>query len=242
MQGFRMDMTISQEQNVLKYLDKKEEVLYKFDVVPLDYNVVDFTTPRFYITKTKLIFCFDEGMEVFELSPLDISMIGEAPDFEINGLLFTPSYIYSKGYIKDIQNMKNSEKLTRISITEPKQVPKYFLLRSGTTVSKSYKTWALLQLMNNIKVGIEKNETLVEILNGYFSSFNNKTMLYFVWVFLGYVLLKLIFGFFLPPLASTIIDYLFGAVLIFISYWLYISVQRNLNRYKQYYLSYSHIN
>ena len=87
-------------------------------------------------------------------------------------------------------------------------------------------------------MGNTDNAQLLEILAGYFSSFNTKTAVYFILSFLIYLVLKLLTAS-LPSLVGTILDVLFGIVLVFVAYWTYISVAKNLQRYKNTYLAYS---
>ncbi len=242
MQGYRMDPMLKPNENVNKLLGSEEKILHTFDVVPLDYRIVDYSTPKFYITNLRLIFSFDEGIEVYNLDTLDVERIGSEPEFSMQSLILTQNKLYTASENSELQKLKLDENLCRLSITEPKQVPKYFLAREGIIISKSYKTWALTQIINNVKIGNYNNAHLVEMMNGYFSAFNQRTMLYFIFAFLIYIVLKIISGLLLPQLVGTILDVVFGIIVIFIGYWLWVSVDRNLKKYERNYHTYSKVN
>lgn len=242
MRGLRSDITISQLENIKKLLEKDEDIIYTFSVVPLDYRIVDFSTPNFYITDKHLLFAFDEAIEVYNLSDLEIGLIGNQPQFDLSKVVIEPTSSYSFDRKMELEKLKEDEGLTRLSLNESMQVPKYFLLREHFTIQKSYKTWALAQLLINVTNKKKENELLLEMLAGYFSTFNQKTVLYFVFAFIIYFIAKLVVGFNLPAIVSTILDAIFAVFMVFIGYWLWISVQKNFKRYEKYYLSYSSTN
>lgn len=237
-----MDPMLKPNENVNKLLLKDEKVLYTYNVVPLDYRIVDYSTPKFYITNQRLFFTFDEGLEVYNLDNIEVEIIGSEPEFSIQSLILTQNKLYAASEVSELQKLKLDENLCRLSITEPKQVPKYFLAREGIIISKSFKTWALMQIINNVKIGNLNNSHLVEMMDGYFSAFNQRTMLYFIFAFLAYVVLKIISGLLLPDLVGTILDILFGIIIVFIGYWLWVSVDRNLKKYERNYHTYSKVN
>ena len=239
MQAIRIDSNRKKEEILKEYLAKDETILHIYGVVPLDYRVANFLSPVFYISSKRLFFFFDEALEIYDLSNLDIDLIGDQPNFEIRKLVLEnyPQYAFENR--NEIEKLKLTEGLTKISINEPKQVPKYFLVRKSFVIQKSFKTWALYQLLSNLKNMKTDNETLVEMLAGYFSAFNQKTVVNFVFVFSSYVLLKIIFSLLLPAIFNTIIDVLFTIILVFFGYWLYLSSDKNFKRYYRYYLSYT---
>lgn len=242
MQGYRIDIIKTVIDNITQLLLPNEKILHTYEVVPLDYNVIDFNSPKFYITQTRLIFTYDEAIEIYNLSELEIALVGEQPKFDMRNVIFEKMPMYFAGNYKEIEKLKSQDGLAKVSINESKQVPKYFLLREGSVIQKGYKTWALQRLMNNIKVQNYNNEELVKMLTSYFQNYNQKTLLTFIFVFLGYVILKLVFGFLLPRIASTILDVIFFIIIGFVGYWLYVTVDKNFKKFEQIYLSYSHVN
>ncbi|MCK9369093.1 hypothetical protein M0R04_03985 [Candidatus Dojkabacteria bacterium] len=237
MQSIRRDLTSTLEQNLQKYLPVGEQILHTIDVIPLDTRVANFLSPKLYISKSKLFFVFDEEMDIYDLNSLEISLIGQPPKFDIVPLFLESTFVYSYENRSQLAKFQAKEELTRLSINTIGEVPRYFLVRSNGRSAKSIKTWALMQLTTNIKMGNTDNSQLLEILAGYFSQFNTKTAIYFIASFLIYIVLKLLSSL-LPKLVGTIFDVFFGIILVLVAYWAYISVARNLKRYKNTYFTY----
>lgn len=241
MQVYRIDPRISQLDNVKKLLVDKEEILHTYEVVPLDYRISDYFSPKFYITEKRLIFAFDEAIEVFQLDNLEIFTIGMNPEFSVREAVLSSNKLYLPNESAVLDRLKNDENLTRISINEPKQVPKYFLVREGYIISKSYKVWALSQLIQNTKLAIKNNEMLINMLGGFFHTFNQKTLLYFIYIFVGYLVLRILSNFFLRQI-GIVLDVIFGISVIFMLYWLYITIEKNMKKYEAYFHTFKGVN
>jgi hypothetical protein len=137
-----------------------------------------------------------------------------------------------------LRNIRTDEILTRVSIAEPNSVSKDFVMRTRDKVDKSYKTWAMGRIIMNTKLGSAPNKVLTEMLSGYFSVLNQRTVMAFIASFVVYFILKPVAYNFLPGFVNSILDLALAAILIFMVWWLYSTGTNNLNRYKSVYLSY----
>jgi hypothetical protein len=239
MKSAKLDKSKDTLSNIKQLLQPgSEEILHTFQVVPIDYKVKDFASPKIFLTQTKFIFTYDEIAEIYDLTELEIDVIGAPPRFTLWELILEGSYLYSSENEDQLRNIRTDEVLTRISISQPNSVSKDFILRSGAQVEKSYKTWAAGRIIMNTKLGLAPNKMLAEMVSGYFSVLNQRTVLAFIASFVGYFVLKPVVLNFLPDFANTAVDLLFVVVLGFMSWWLYTTATNNLNRFKTLYLSY----
>jgi hypothetical protein len=216
----------------------KDEILHIFEVVPIDHRVRDFSSPKLVLTPSKLFLTFDEVIEIYNLPELEIDVIGSPPRFTIWELILEGSYTYSMENEDQLRNLRTDEILTRVSIAEPNSVSKDFVMRTKSQVDKSYKTWAMGRTIMNTKHGSAPNKILTEMLSGYFSVLNQRTVIAFIASFVAYFVLKPIAYNFLPGFVNSILDIALGGILIFMVWWLYSTGTNNLNRYKSVYLSY----
>lgn len=237
MQTYRLEYGQVAKDEIAKILPKDEKILHEIDVIPMDYRIANYNSPKFLITSKRLIFTFDEVVEIYNLVDLEILLLGDKPRFNIWQVILEQTFEYSFEKRDLLDKVKEQEFQTRLSINERGTVPKYFLVRSGNRSQKSMKTWALMQILLNIRNGKVENDEIVEVINGYFSSFNQKTVLYFVFSFIIYFGLKLITTKF-PDFVGTILDVIIGIIMVLIGFWTYSSVRKNLRRYESIYLSY----
>jgi len=224
------------EEDVKQYLKKDEVILNVFPVIPVDYNVIEYSTPYIFLTSSSIVFTYDTSIEVYELDTLEIYLKGEGPKFNIWSILLEKQIQFTK---ENIQLLKADEYTTQLSIREPNGIPKEFLLRNGMIAEKSFKTWAMYQILLNQQSGGSPNVILKEMLGGYFSTFNTKTVFMFVILFLAYFVIKIVSFSYFPKVVDNVFDGLFVVVAIWMIYWLYISVNRNLKRFEDVCMSYS---
>jgi hypothetical protein len=175
---------------------------------------------------------------MYNLAELGIDVVGAPPRFTLWELLLEGNYTYSAENEDQLRNLRTDEVVTRVAIAEPNSVSKDFVIRKGPQVEKSYKTWAMGRVIMNTKMALAPNKILGEMLNGYFSVLNQSTVVAFISSFFVFFVLKPLSLNFLPGFVSTILDILFGIVLLFMVWWLYSTANNNLNRFKTVYLSY----
>lgn len=215
----------------------KGEPLFMFDITPLDYNVIDIDSPKFWLTKTHLLFTYDEVVEVYDIKELEIGKSTGIPKFTIWQQVLEGNYHNTP---ESISEARQSEDVFKVSIKEKDGVPKYFLLRNKLEIQKNYKQWTLMQILLNLKNGVAIEPELKEMLDGHFASFNQRTILIFIGVFIAYLVLRMLLGTLADDLVGTIMDWIFGGVLLFMLYWIYISMDKNLKRFSQLHRTYSH--
>ncbi len=214
-----------------------DEVVRVFEVAALDHKPKNLTTPKLYLTKTKLLFTYDELIEVYNLSELEIEMRGNPPVFTLWQLLLLGKYNYSSE--EDTRLMRQDENLTRLSLAETNAVSKEFVLRQADEIQEGFKTWAMGRMILDTKLGNTQNPVVEEIFEGYFSTFNQKTVMTFIGGFLGYFVLKVLALNFMPDIINTILDVILSIGLLFMAWWVYISIANKLKKYERVYLSYS---
>lgn len=226
-----------------KYMDQavkemiKGDPLFEFEVTPLDYNLINLETPKFWLTKTHLLFTYDEVVEVYDLKELEIGKSTGIPKFTLWQQLLEGTYSNTP---ESIAAIRQSEDIFKVSLKEKDRPPKYFLLRNKLEIQKNYKQWTLMQILLNLKNGVAIEPELREMLDGHFASFNTRTILVFIAIFVGYLVLRRLLGELADNLVGTIMDWIFGGVLLFMLYWVYISMNKNLKRFSQLHRTYSH--
>lgn len=225
-------------EELLKMILGNEQIVHSFEVVPFDYRVENYSTPKLYISPTKLLFAYDEIIEIYELNELETGILGGAPRFTLWQQYLEGSYLYTRAKEEDLEKVKTSEYILKFSFNELNKVPKYFILRESSIIQKNLKTWAMSQLIMNVKNGMKKDLNLEEILKGNFSTFNTKTMLSFIFIFLVYFLLRVIFQGLEIDILSAILDIIFVFILLFMAWWTYSSITRNLDRFKNTFMTY----
>lgn len=92
MQTFRYDYNSSLEENIKVITNGTEEILFSFEVVPLDTYVDDISSPTIIFTQNLVIFRYDHIIEASLLSETDIYMMGDEPQFRVFWQLFEPTY------------------------------------------------------------------------------------------------------------------------------------------------------
>lgn len=239
MNSIKRDELKTIEAQIQELTGDNSAIKIKFEVVPVDYRVIDMSSPTLYLHAGKLIFVYDDILEFYELNELNIDILGDNPSFEIYRLMFEPQLLYDEMNLSTVAKIRDSEHMTKLSINENQKVPKEFVMRQQNIVQKNYKTWAMSQIIINYKNKITPDDRLQDILAGNFLNFNQKTVLIFIAIFIAYFVLKIIIGDLLPGIIQAILDGLFVIVLILMSVWTYLSVQRNLEIHKVTYKSYS---
>src|SRR5690606_8963523 len=71
------------------------EIIHTFEVAPVDYSVKDYTTPKFFISSSKLIFSFDDQLEVYNFNEIELEVIGEKPGFSLFRQILERKYYYT---------------------------------------------------------------------------------------------------------------------------------------------------
>lgn len=238
MQTFRYDYNSSLEENIKVITNGTEEILFSFEVVPLDTYVDDISSPTIIFTQNLVIFRYDHIIEASLLSETDIYMMGDEPQFRVFWQLFEPTYFYDRNSPETVYNIKNNEAQTRIYLHAKGQIPKSFVIRDKTKVCKNYQNWASYQKMINHKSGLAQDIKVDEMINGNLSKVNNKTVRIFLIVFFAFVAIKIILSLGLPDIIGTILDFVFGGILIAMGVWTYLSMEQNNKRYYNVFLQY----
>lgn len=214
------------------------DIVFKtFDVLSLDHKVNDVTSTKLLLSRSKLIITYDDIIEVYNIADLSLSFNDIQPKFDVQGLLLEGNFNLGSSLEQKVIDIRNSENRLIFSIQEENSVPKDILLRINTSLEPNFRTWAMGQTVVNTKNGVA-NRGVEEMLTGYFTSVNPEMIMKFIFVFVGYFVLKLLTVNFLPGLVDTLIDILFWGVLAFVLYFMYRTAQVNLERYEKVYLSY----
>lgn len=238
MQLFELNPTLTEEQNIKHLIPEGDEILNTFEVVPLDQNINNLSTPKFILSRKKLLFLFDNYVESQELANLNFEILGEEPKYSAWQQLFESKYRYAPEYLLQFIEMRNDITITRVSVYETSKLPRSFLLRNGKEVGRPFQTWAMYQILINTKNSQTIDTSLNEMCSGYFTTFNNKTVYAFLASFIIFILLTTILGSILPEFIKTILNFIFGIICIAMLYWTYMSVEKNNKRFKNVYLRY----
>lgn len=239
MQIYRIDALRTIEENISALLDDDDLIAMKYPVVLLDHPVVDRTTPHIYISNRKFIITYDEAVEVYELSNLEIGFTGEFPVFTVIQQLLESRYRYDNEFQEDYEKMRASEPLLKMSIFEAGQIPKDILFRDGIFVKRSYQNWAIGTIIRNHQHNIESNLLLYKMQDSLFFSFNTKTVLTFSILTIIYFLIRLLLVPSVPDLIGTIFDVVYSLLLMFMGVWLVLTLKNNLERYHSVFQSYT---
>ena len=234
----KLDPFKTAEQNVFDHMPEGESILYEFQVVPLDYRVKDRGTPTFFVTSKSLYFVYDDLMELFQLSELEMDILGEAPKFSPWQLWFEGKYYYAENMGESFTSLNNSLYYSRFAMNEKGQIPKEFAIREGAMVARAYQSWAMAQTLINLKNGIAHDDRISELFKGSFAKYNKTTVVTFFLVFLLYAIIKGLAGSILGVF-SLILDVLFGLASAFMLWWIYSSFDKNLKRFKSVYDGYA---
>ncbi|MCA9374975.1 hypothetical protein KC622_01445 [Candidatus Dojkabacteria bacterium] len=215
------------------------EVKYTFEVAPVDYIVKDYNSPKFYISEHKLIFSFDDQLEVYNLQELELEVIGSKPMFSVFQQILEGRYYYT-GYGSQAASFEKLKKLdtpTRFSLTEPQKVPREFYWRKSFEIGKGYQTWAMAKIIILLKNKQQVDPLFNEMLEGEFSTFNSKTVFLFTATFAFYVLLKITLLKAASEFLDNVFDGLFIIILIGFFAWTIMSINKNLKRFETLYNS-----
>ncbi|WKZ31242.1 MAG: hypothetical protein QY318_00510 [Candidatus Dojkabacteria bacterium] len=234
----RLDPLETKEANVSKAA-RGEAIITKFEIVPLDTNVIDFVTPTLYLTQSHFIVSYDEILEIYNFGELDIEYLGEVPKFSIVQQFLEGKFYYFADKREDLDKMRAFEELPRMAVTEPNQVPKDFTLRKGFEVQKAYQVWAMTRMIKNYQRNQSSEGMLQEMVDGNFTRFNQKTILAFVVIFVIYLLIRLFLYPIMPDVVNSALNFFFGAVVLALGVWLWLTVSKNLEKFKALYNGYA---
>lgn len=237
MVSYKVDPLETKAENI-KRVTQNEDVLSQFEVVPLDNNVLDLNSPTLFVTSSFIVHSYDEVLEVYNLQELDIEYLGDPPRFTIVQQIMEGRNYYMAERIENLQKMRANEHLPRMAITEPNQVPRDYTLRKSFEVQKPYQVWAMVRIIKNHQRHHQSESMLQEMVDGNFSRFNQKTIMAFIAVFIGYLFLKLFLFSFTPDIIDRVLNFLFGAVVLALGVWLWLTVTKNLEKFKAVYKGY----
>lgn len=237
MKQIKMDILRTVRENLLDLMIEGELFLHEFEVYPFDYNILDYATPKIYMTNRQLFFTYDEVIEVYDLNTLKFDIYGEDPKFSVWQQWMEGKFYYSYGQEDNLVSLKNADYYTHLVITEPQQIPKEFAYRKGPEIGKSYQSWAMAQQMMNSKNNLPEDPRLEEMLTNNFNKFNGRTIVVYAVVFAVYVVLTRIVGF-LPDIIGTVLDVIFAIITGFVGVWLYRTVNKNYDAFGAIYNSY----
>ncbi len=237
MERLKLDRFTTVEQKIDEYLkENKEEVLYRLEVVPLDYTVNDFSTPEFILTRKHLIFKYDMEIEVWDIIKVEVEYLGDPPKFSLWQQLLEGNVQYTLENYENFKTFKEYENLFKISLSENNGTPKDFLLRKGMQISRSYQTWAMGKVIEQISSYEGKFERrsineINEMLHGNFSQFNKFIFLFFIFIFIIYLALKIVSGMILPEIVSSVLNWSFAGILVGAIIWIFRSQENNNKRF-----------
>lgn len=220
-------------------LSPTDKVIYSYDIAVLEKDIIDFLSPKLLITGEVIAIYFDEKMYVYDLNSLEIYSMGEEPKFSTFGHLWESKHLYSENLPREFSNLLKDETIFRINIKEESKTPISITLRKRDRLLQGYQTWALYQTIINIKNKVQRDIILEEMIGGNFSTFNQQTILLFVGVSIGFVILNLIFSITVfPEIISIILNMLFGGVISAMLVWTYLAIDKNNKRFYNTYLRY----
>ncbi|MBD3329081.1 hypothetical protein GF357_01150 [Candidatus Dojkabacteria bacterium] len=228
----------SGQKNVEDNLPEGESVLYEFEVIPLDYAVTNYASPVISVSQTKLILYYDNKLEIYDLDNIELEYYGDPPKFTMWQQILEGRFTYNPYAPEDLVNLKNFERISKMSLNEVKKPPKDFILRKGQFAAKSYQTWAMVQIIKDSIAHKKPDPMLYEMIAGNFTNFNSKPLLLFILAFIAYLILKLIVGLGLPDILGIILDVGFALGLVFIAVWVFLSQEKNNKAFLRTYLKY----
>jgi hypothetical protein len=237
MQQYKIDILKTVEENVKAVL-KEDPILYTFNIIPLDYTVSDLTSPKVFISLNKFIFVYDEKLEAHNLNELEFEILGDEPQFKLIQQFTEASYSYNNADNDSFKRLKNDDTFTRLNYFEIGQIPKNIVLRNEYITAKPFQTWAMSQIILNIKNRIKQDPVLDEMLIGNFYKFNTTTIVLFMVVVVSYFALQFIIRATIAGIVSNIIDFLFAVVMIAMGVWTYLSLEKNNKKFYDKYLQY----
>lgn len=228
----------TQEDLINRYFSATSPILFSFDVVPLDHVVNDPSTPRIYISTNILLLSYDDIVEVYDLKTLQIYNTGESPSFNARKAFFSLMGKYDVNEAENLVKLRETETLTKMTIDEPGVAPKDFLLRKDNMIQKPFQTWTMMRLILNTKNGIQNDPTLFDMLNNNFILFNQKTVIYFTFVSMIYIIFIWLLRNQLTGWMDLALDILYGLIILIMLIWLYFSYDKILKRYQSIYSGY----
>lgn len=237
MQQIKQDILEPLKVNIEKLLRDNERVVYTYEVVPLDYKIRDYESPLLWATNQRLFFTYDELVEIYEYSEIEMDILGEAPRFNPIQNILEQRYYYSPTTRDSYNQLKNTTFYSRFAFNEAKQIPKEFALRSDTQVALSYQSWAMAQSIINLKNGLPEDKSLAELFKGSFARYSQGMVLVFFIIFIVYVLAKGLLGS-LFDFLNVGLDIAFGIISVYMFWWIYRTTAKNLNRFKAIYNRY----
>lgn len=219
-----------------------ESIVDRFEIVALDTNIMDLMTATLYTTQSYLIVSYDEVLEIYRLDSISLEFIGYTPKFTIWQQLLEGNPGYSEKTRANIIALKADEQLSRMVISEDGQIPKDYLFRQGIEIKKVFQTWAMYQILQNHKLNRQNDPLLIDMVQGSFTKFNQKTVLTFIVTLILYIIIRLIVDSFDVGILLTVLDVLFGIALVGMGIWTIFSINKNLQHFKRVYNSFQLVN
>ncbi len=237
MQRFKWEGYKSIEETVQEMLGPNDRILLEFEALPLDYKVEDINSPKFFVTRNRLVFVYDSMIEVYNLREIGVLLIGGEPSFSLvqQALEYRPDYVSSKTPLS--KNLDLPDDFLRFAIKEQNVLQKEFVLRKGDFSAKSYQTWAFARYLKNLQFG-KVDYRLSDMVAGSFSFFDGIFLVGAFLIFIFYVFITVLFGSFLPEFLIRVIDFLFYIVCIGVLGWILWTVFVNMRGYRRVYEKY----
>jgi hypothetical protein len=237
MNQYKIDLLNTVDENI-KAILKEDPVIYKFDVIPLDYHVNTLSSPQVYLSLNKFIFVYDEIIEIHDLFSVEFDILGDEPHFKLYEQLTESGYVYSESDPASYKKLKDDDSFVRLNYFEQGQIPKSLVLRNQKVTAKPFQTWAMAQIILNINNRIPKDIVLEEMLTGNFYKFNTSTIVIFMIIVVVYFTLHFIINATIKGIAGNILDLLFTGALVAMGVWTYLSIEKNNQKFYTTYLRY----
>ena len=227
---------------LIKLLPQGETILNNFPVFILEPDIKEHGYSEIFVTQNYLILHYDFKLEFYNINTLELYTFGDKPKFTLTTQLIEQRYSIVKGDQTWLREMIANESLYRIVFNEIGGKQKTILLRERDYTAKTYKNWALYQILVNHKNKTPQDPILREIASGNFTRFNEKAILTILGVFLGFILLNIISSLVFPELLDTILTFSFGIFCIGALVWAILSINKNNKRFLGTYLRYNTTN
>ena len=209
-----------------------------FDIIPYDEEIEDLISAKLYYSTDKLVIAHDKVIKIFKFDEIEIIYMGDKPRFSIIQQLLEDKY---QNAIEDIRKMQENNDLPRFEIKEKNSnnLPMRIVLRKSYETASPFRTWAASQLLFDISMKKPVDIFLEEMASANFTNFNKRSLMSFLGIFAGYILLSMICSInIVPPIIGTILNILFGGVMIAMVGWLYYEIEKNNKKYKSIYSRY----
>ncbi len=227
MKTFEVDNLTTIEANVLALIPQGEEFEFECDVVLFDHRVSNPQSAKVFITNELLFITYDSLIEKYSIRDLEVNMSGLKPEFNLVRI-----------WAERVLSSYTKNDLLKININEKGKPAFDIAVRNGSILAYSFQTWALSKLIRSFRDDLEIDNKLYSMIRGDYTDFNNTTILYFIFMFVSYFLIILLFASRLPQILLTLLNWGFGIIAIMMGIWVYISMQKVLDGYKEFYRSF----